>query len=75
MLTQTDRDFRNSKAQVRLRHTFSFYIYRENGQAGIKSNMNIDVQFFTLTQVQNSTAAQQKLQKKLMYSIVSTNMY
>lgn len=75
MLTQTDRDLRDSKAQVKPGHAFSVYIYRENEQPGIKSNMNTDVQSFTLTWIQNSKTAWQKLAKKLMYSIVSTNMY
>lgn len=59
---------------LRLRYspdTFSFYIYRENGQPGIKSNMNIDVQSFTLTEVQTSRAAQQKLAEVLLLPVNS----
>lgn len=46
---QMDRDSRDTKAQVKPGHTFSFHIYTENGQPGIKANMSIDVQSFTDT--------------------------
>lgn len=48
-LMQMDRDSRDTKAQVKPGHTFSFHIYTENGQPGIKSNMSTNVQSFTDT--------------------------
>lgn len=44
-LMQMDRDSRDTKAQVKPGHTFSFHIYTENGQPRIKSNVSIDVRF------------------------------